>query len=734
MSLLLETLKSAENIRRAKHSHSGTSSAPAPVPGLADLEIAMELEPDHKTPIGKESSSKHPAGERSTLSQKSDPVSSADWDFLSSWEDGFPDFDIGKEKTPEHRKAPKEKAHRQDPVLLDDLEGAGLIDKRSAGDRGVDFSPSMEVVLDEDVVIHTDQGDGNIALGQKEDQTEITVVQDPRLEGDHSEALTLLFEEPPKKELIAFESIEKDSVTIGAEGGVATPDVVVEPGHRSSLSMEPAPVIAEPLQGLSLELEASPFLDPVATPSLELAPTVPLEPVATPSSNQKTATVAGKSGERHGWSDRFFSKVPKNPDRRNVQEVEDVSSGAVEVSDTSELTASRSSSSGARGKGDAWSKASKLMASRRLYEESVRRRRWIYSIGAVVATVVVVVAGYFVNEALAPFDEEILQSREEKTARSADLKPLNVAKVDPKQNVGHAPSAPWMREQGAKIAGGPLGSEAMKNAGLPTESPKSEEKQVETVKQTSEIITSAAPPLVQENGLKKEEGIRQPSQSSPKSHFNEVADSKSRSEERQTKRENRDQHDAEIVQASEAFRKGHLDKAERLFLRVYKANNRDTRAMVGLASVASRRGNVREEEYYYRKVLRLDPRNSMALAGLAGIQGTTKVEGEESYLRQQLRETPEAAHLHFFQGNMLASQKRWSEAVVAFKSANRLESGNPEILVNLAVALDHLNQTSQAITYYQQALDAAQRYNKVNFNIDSVRHRMTVLVLQTGKF
>ncbi|MBF0632707.1 MAG: tetratricopeptide repeat protein [Magnetococcales bacterium] len=703
MSLLLETLKSAENIRRAKHSHSGTSSAPASVPGLADLEIAIELEPDHKTPIGKESFSKHLVGEGSTLSQKSDSLPSADWDFLSSWEDGFPDSDISEKKTPESRKASKEKAHRQDPVLLDDLERVGLINKPSEGDPGVDFGLSMEVVLDEDVVIHTG----------KEDQTEITVVNHSRLEGDNSETLTLLFEEPPKKDLITFESIDKDSIAIGGEGQVPVLDVVVE-------SVEPAPVIAEPLQGLSLELEASPFLDPVAAPSIELAPTVPLTPVATPNSNKQTENVAKESSKRPGWSDRFFSKVQKNPDRGDVQKVEDVSSESVEVSDTSELTASRSSSSGSRGKGDAWSKASKLMASRRLYEESVRRRRWIYSIGAVVATVVVVVAGYFVNEALAPFDEEILQAREEKTARSADLKPLNVAKVDPKQSVG---------------AGGPLRSEAIKNAGLSTESPKSEEKQVETVKPPSEIISSAAPPLVQENGLKKEEeGIRQPSKASPKSHFNEGADSKGRSEDRQAKRENRDQRDEEIVQASEAFRKGHLDEAERLFLRVYKANNRDTRAMIGLASVASRRGNVREEEYYYRKVLRLDPRNSMALAGLAGIQGYAKVEGEENYLRQQLRETPEAAHLHFFQGNMLASQKRWSEAVVAFKSANRLEAGNPEILVNLAVALDHLNQTSQAVAYYQQALDAAQRFNKVNFNIDSVRHRMTVLVLQAGKF
>lgn len=801
MSLLLETLKSAENVRRAKRSNSGTGRAPASggdsisqverspvvgeeprkavvsyssepmkrgrsskssrtppcVSGLADLKTAINLEPGHKPP----------GGERNTFSEKSDLSPSVDWDFRSSWEDGFPDFAIFEEKLPEHHKASKGKPTDFDPVLLDDLARVGLSDKSSEGDHRVDFTPSMEVVLDEDVVIPTDKGDGNIALGK--DQTELTVVDDPRLEGGNSEAL-LLFEEPPKKELIAFESLEEEPVAI-----VAVPDVVVE-------SLEPAPVTAEPLssledvalstpvkppQGLSLELEAPPFLDPVAAPSMELAPTVPLKPVVTSTLNKKTANVASDRGERHGWSERFFSKVIKNLDRGGVQKVENVSSEAVEVSNPLDLTSSRSSSSGSKGKGDAWSKASKLMASRRLYDESVRRRRWIYSVGAVVATVVVVVAGYFVNKALAPFDEEMLQAREEKTAQSADLKPLNEAKLVQNLNVGNAPSAPLRREQGVKTAGGPLGSEVKKNAGLPTELPNSEEglvthqenepvkhelKQGEAVKSSSEAIASVAPQSVQENGS----GIRQPNKVFPESqdrktapldssseklvenrrgkpHLNGVADSKGRSEDRPTKRENRDQRDEEIVQASEAFRKGNLNEAERLFLLVYKANNRDSRAMVGLASVASRRGNVREEEYYYRKILRLDPRNSMALAGLAGIQGYAKVEVEEGHLRQQLRETPEAAHLHFFQGNMLASQKRWSEAVVAFKSANRLEAGNPEILVNLAVALDHLHQTSAAVEYYQQALDAAQRFNKVNFNIDSVRHRMTVLVLQAGK-
>lgn len=79
----------------------------------------------------------------------------------------------------------------------------------------------------------------------------------------------------------------------------------------------------------------------------------------------------------------------------------------------------------------------------------------------------------------------------------------------------------------------------------------------------------------------------------------------------------------------------------------------------------------------------------------------------ESHLHSMIAEFPGDAALHFRLGNLLAAQRRWPEARFAYTQANRLAPRHPDIHHNLAIALDHLEQYSDASHHYRAALAAA---------------------------
>lgn len=204
---------------------------------------------------------------------------------------------------------------------------------------------------------------------------------------------------------------------------------------------------------------------------------------------------------------------------------------------------------------------------------------------------------------------------------------------------------------------------------------------------------------------------------------------------------------ARLNDASLAFRKGHLEEAKQIFYTVLHSDPRNHRAMVGLASVAMRRGDAEKARFFYRRVLREDPRNSLALTALLGLNGSANAKGEESRLKHLLYEFPDASHLHFALGNVYAAQRRWAEAYRSYSDANYLShERNPEILFNLAASLDHMRRFSDALIFYRKAVVLVESFSvaadagapqpgapqpsrvTVNFDVDAVRRRIETLL------
>lgn len=80
---------------------------------------------------------------------------------------------------------------------------------------------------------------------------------------------------------------------------------------------------------------------------------------------------------------------------------------------------------------------------------------------------------------------------------------------------------------------------------------------------------------------------------------------------------------------------------------------------------------------------------------------------QESRLRELIATHPGNAELQFRLGSLLSREQRWTEARQAYASANALAPEQADTLYNLAVCLDHLEQTVAASHYYQGALELA---------------------------
>ena len=157
----------------------------------------------------------------------------------------------------------------------------------------------------------------------------------------------------------------------------------------------------------------------------------------------------------------------------------------------------------------------------------------------------------------------------------------------------------------------------------------------------------------------------------------------------------------------------------------------DADTMIALAIIAERQQRLLEAEQFRRKARRSNPDSPLVMADMIAestASGTTRQ--AEERLKRWIAAHPDAAALHFAQGNLLARQGRWYEAEQAYFNAVVQEGDNPDFLFNLAVSLDHLRQHSQARQHYRLALAAADK-RPAGFSTEDVIQRL--VILESGK-
>ncbi len=164
------------------------------------------------------------------------------------------------------------------------------------------------------------------------------------------------------------------------------------------------------------------------------------------------------------------------------------------------------------------------------------------------------------------------------------------------------------------------------------------------------------------------------------------------------------QSDPVLEAAYQSFNTGDLTKARDAYQQVlrYSPNSRD--ALLGLAAVETQAKRHEAAESYYLRLLELDPRDAHAQAGLIGLRGQVDPNAAESRLKSMIATQPGASFLHFTLGNQYAAQSRWAEAQQAYFQAYASDPEHPDFAYNLAISLDRMHQTKQALEYYRRAL------------------------------
>jgi len=132
-------------------------------------------------------------------------------------------------------------------------------------------------------------------------------------------------------------------------------------------------------------------------------------------------------------------------------------------------------------------------------------------------------------------------------------------------------------------------------------------------------------------------------------------------------------------------------------------DNRD--ALLGLGAIASNTGDYDSAFGLYARVLKLNPGDQFAKAALINLQDRSVLLNSESVINSMLHDNPDTHFLHFTLGTIYAAGSRWAEAQQAFFDAYRLNSGNPDYALNLAISLDHIGQYGAALDYYNTALE-----------------------------
>lgn len=163
-----------------------------------------------------------------------------------------------------------------------------------------------------------------------------------------------------------------------------------------------------------------------------------------------------------------------------------------------------------------------------------------------------------------------------------------------------------------------------------------------------------------------------------------------------------------LLKGYDALKQGDLATAKIEYARAQQADPNNTDVLQGLATIALREQKPEQAAAIYQKILDINPQDATASAALLNLRDQMNPAAAEDRLKTLAADQPTLAAPAFALGNLYARQNRWPEAQDAYFRAYNAEPTDPDILYNLAISLEHLQQSKLATQYYAQAIAAAQ--------------------------
>ena len=183
----------------------------------------------------------------------------------------------------------------------------------------------------------------------------------------------------------------------------------------------------------------------------------------------------------------------------------------------------------------------------------------------------------------------------------------------------------------------------------------------------------------------------------------------------------------QLEKAWQHYEAGDYEHAKSLYSEVLQMEKDNRDALLGLGAIAVIEKDNLVAREVYRNLLRMDPRDPIAIAALIAMQSNNlSLVENEKYLLEIIQSNPDAAELNFALANNYAQQEKWKSAQQYYFSAWQHAPENADYLFNLAVSLDQLGKTSQALRFYSDSLKQAGN-RQVSFSRQAVQKRIAVL-------
>lgn len=181
-----------------------------------------------------------------------------------------------------------------------------------------------------------------------------------------------------------------------------------------------------------------------------------------------------------------------------------------------------------------------------------------------------------------------------------------------------------------------------------------------------------------------------------------------------------------LVEAYTAYQHRDYLQAGQLYSRVLRKQPGNRDALLGIAGISILTGDIDTARRYYERLLDISPGDITARAALQSMQAGIDPLRQSSQLQHMLESDQNNPHLHFSLGNRYLELGEWKKAQQAFFDAVRLDPDHPDYNYNLAVSLDHLGASDQALNYYLKAQELAS-YSATLFNSELLAKRIREL-------
>jgi tetratricopeptide (TPR) repeat protein len=193
-----------------------------------------------------------------------------------------------------------------------------------------------------------------------------------------------------------------------------------------------------------------------------------------------------------------------------------------------------------------------------------------------------------------------------------------------------------------------------------------------------------------------------------------------------SKADDSEQKNVMVSQAFKAYRDGHHDAAKSIYESVLKEDPDNRDAHLGLGAIAINNNDRKNAYSHYVHLLELNPDDPLALNALIGLSNNADLVKDESAIKLLIQKEGNVPYLYFSLGNLYAKQQRWASAQQAFFDAYRLDTTNPDYVINLAISLDQLGQHNAALDYYKTAIELS-RNSSTRFDTVTVNSRILAL-------